>query len=176
MSVINRILATLLALTLFLGGLLTVADVVLVQLGRPPFLVPTAQWSSWLRRQSFDAGVVRTVCAGLVLLGLLLLISVLRRGRPHAVALPTRTDGVRVTASRRQVQHTLAAAAGRVDGVHDAHVKANRRTVRVKAATPLRDPGDLQERITSAITGRLDDLGLDGTLRPRVTVSAKGSR
>jgi hypothetical protein len=176
MSVINRILATLLALVLLLGGLLTVVDVVLVQVGRPPFLVPTARWSSWLRGQSFDAGIVRAVCAGLVLLGLLLLISALRRGRPHAVPLPAQTDGVRVTATRRQVQHALAAAAGRVDGVHDAHVKAKRRTVRVKAATPLRDPGDLQQRITSVITGRLDDLGLDGTLRPRVTLSTKGSR
>lgn len=176
MSVINRILATLFALALFLGGLLTAVDVVLVQLGRPPFLVPVAQWSSWFRVQTFDASIVRAVCAGLVLLGLLLLLSALRRGRPHALVLPTRTEGVRVTASRRQLQHTLAAAAGRVDGVHDARVKAKRRAVRVKAATPLRDPGDLQQRITTAVTGRLADLGLDGTLRPHVTVSGKGNR
>jgi hypothetical protein len=176
MHVINRLLATVFSLALFLGGLLTAVNVVLVQLGRPSFLVPTGQWSAWFRAQTFDAGIVRGVCAGLVLLGLLLLVAALRRGRPHALPLPSRTEGVRITASRKEVQHSLAATAGRVDGVQDAHVKAKRRKVRVKASTPLRDAGDLQQRVTTAISGRLGDLGLDGTLRPRVTVSSKGSR
>ena len=50
-------------------------------------------------------------------------------------------------------------------------MKARRRTVRVRAATALRDPGDLQSRVTEAVTQRLDELGLSGSLRPRVTVS-----
>ena len=40
MTVVNRVLATLLALALLLGGLLAVVEIVLAALGRPPWLVP----------------------------------------------------------------------------------------------------------------------------------------
>ena len=176
MHLINRVLATILALALFLGGLLTVVDVVLVQLHRPAWLVPIGAWSSWLRAQTFGAGLVRAICIGRALLGLLLLLAALRRGRPGALPLPSRHDGVKVTASRRQVQQTLSTAARRVDGVHGARVKAGRRKVRVKATTPLRDPGDLQQRINAAVTERLGELELTDRVRPRVSLSSKGTR
>ncbi len=78
--------------------------------------------------------------------------------------------------SRRGLERTLRAAATRPDGVRDAQVKARRRTVRVRAATALRDPADLQSRVTQAVTERLEELGLAGTLRPRVTVSKGAGR
>jgi hypothetical protein len=105
----------------------------------------------------------------------LLLVVALHRGRPRALTLPAEHDGVRVTASRRGLERMLSAAAGRVDGVESARVTVGRRRVRVIAMTPLRDPGDLQDRVATVISGRLAALGLTD-LRPRLTVSRKGAR
>ncbi len=176
MTVVNRVLATLLALALLLGGLLAVVEVVLAALGRPPWLVPHPDWTSWLTDQDLGSTIVRATLIGAVALGLGLLVLALRRGRPGAVPLPARVESVRTTASRRGIERTLRAAATRPDGVRDALVRARHRTVRVRAATALRDPGDLQSRVTEAVTQRLEELGLSGSLRPRVTVSKGAGR
>jgi hypothetical protein len=173
---LNRLLATLLALALFLGGLLAVAEIVLAALGRPAWLAPHQQWSSWLREQTFSDGIVRAALIGLALLGLLLLIAALRRGKPGALRLPARTDGTRVSASRRGIERSLATAARRADGVRDARARARRRSVRVKATTALRSTDDLRQPVTATVTERLEQLGLAGVLRPRVTVSRESAR
>ncbi len=176
MHVVNRVLATLLALALLLGGLLAVVEIVLAQLDRPHWLVPHEQWSSTLAEQTFVGSVVRAVLIGLVVLGLLLLVLALRRGKPGSLQLPSRTQGVQVSASRRGIERSLGTAARRTDGVRSARVKAGRRAVRVKAATALRSPDELKQPVTTAVTGRLEQLGLDGVLRPRVTVTKESSR
>ncbi len=170
MRALNRSLATLLALILLLGGLLAVVEIVLAQLGRPYWLIPHEQWSSGLAEQTFLDGVVRAVLIGLVVLGLVLLILALRRGKPGSVQLPSRTDGVHVSASRRGIERSLSTAARRADGIRSARVKAGRRAVRVKAVTALRSTGELKEPVSSAVTGRLEQLGLGGVLRPRVSI------
>lgn len=176
MHVLNRIVSTLLALALFAGSLLGVAEIVLASLDRPYWLVPHPDWSAWLGEQTFASGVARIVFIGLVLLGLGLLVLALRRGRPGSLALPARGDGVRVTASRRGIERTLSRAAQSADGVRDATVRAGRRKVRVTAHTALREPGDLIQRVTAAVDGRLEELGLSETVRSQVTVSGKGNR
>jgi hypothetical protein len=165
------VLATVLAAALFLGGLLAAVDVLLVQAGRTAFLVPTGQWAGWLRAQTFGAGIVRLICGALAVVGLLVLISALRPGRPGALRLPPRAEGITVTARRRELERTLATAATRVDGVSSARAKARRRSVRLHAATTLRQPGDLPTRVHQAVTARLNELGLGGTLRPRITLT-----
>jgi multisubunit Na+/H+ antiporter MnhC subunit len=176
MHVVNRVLATLLALALLVGGLLAVVEIVLAQLGRPSWLVPHEQWSSGLAGQTFIDPVVRAVLIGLVVLGLALLVLALRRGKPRSVRLPSRNEGVRVSASRRGIERSLSTAARRADGVRAARAKAGRRTVRVKAVTALRSTGDLQEPVATAVTGRLEQLGLGGILRPRVSIKKESSR
>ncbi|MCA0144004.1 DUF6286 domain-containing protein [Blastococcus sp. LR1] len=176
MSIVNRVIATVLALALLLGGLLAVVEIVLAALGRPYSLVPHPMWSTWLGEQSFTDGVVRAVLIGLIIIGLLLLVVALRRGKPGSLTLPGRTDGVRVTASRRGIERSLSTAARRADGVKSASAKAGRRIVRVKAATAMRSPQELQQPVTAAVTERLGELGLSDVLRPRVTVSGKSSR
>lgn len=176
MHVLNRVICTLLALALFLGGLLAAAEIVLAMLGRPSWLVPHEQWARWLAGETFSGGVVRAALIGFVVLGLLFLLAALRRGKPGSLQLPARTEGVRVTASRRGIERTVSTAARRADGVRSARAKAGRRSVRVKASTALRSPGELQQPVTAAVTERLDELGLTGVLRPRVTVSGEASR
>jgi hypothetical protein len=176
MTVVNRVLATLLALILLLGGLLAVIEIVLAALGRSPWLAPHPDWTAWLGDQTLAPAAVRAALIGAAVLGLVLLVLALRRGRPGALPLPARVEAVRTTASRRGIERTLRAAATRPDGVREARVRARRRTVRVKAATALRDPADLQSQVADAVTRRLDELGLAGTLRPRVTVSKGAAR
>lgn len=176
MHVLNRVLATLLALALLLGGLLAVVEIVLAALDRPLWLVPHEDWSSWLTEQTFSGGIVRALFIGLVLLGLLLLVAALRRGKPGTLPLPGRTDGVRVSASRRGIERSVATAARRIDGVRDARARAGRRAVRVKTKTAMRASGDLQQRVTAAVSDRVEQLGLSGVLQPKVTVSQEKAR
>ncbi|RBY91665.1 hypothetical protein DQ244_10185 [Blastococcus sp. TBT05-19] len=176
MRLVNRILATLLALALLGGAVIALVEIVLAAFGRGPWLVPYPAWATWLSEQTFDAGVVRAVLIGLVVLGLVLLVLALRRGRPGSLPLPTTTEGVRVTASRRGLERTLTTAATRPEGISAGRVKASRRSARVKVTTNLREPGDLQGAVTSSVSDRLAELGLDGTVRPRVTLSRKAAR
>jgi hypothetical protein len=176
MHLLNRVLATLLALTLFLGGLLAVAEIVLAALDRPAWLIPHQQWNSWLAEQTFADALVRAALIALALLGLLLLTAALRRGKPGTLRLPGRTDGVRVSASRRGIERSLATAARRADGVRAARARARRRSVRIKATTALRSTDGLRQPVTTVVTERLDQLGLSGVLRPRITVSREKSR
>src|ERR671917_2044655 len=171
MNLLNRLLAVLLALALLLGGLLAAAEIVLAQLRRPRWLVPHEQWSSWLGTQTWDTSTVRTWLIVIGVIGLLLLLIALRRGRPAGLAV--RTDsappGVRTTATRRGIEKTLESAVGDVDGVSSVKTSVGRRRVDVKATTNTR--GGQEKQVQQAVTDRLAALGLQRTLRPRVTTT-----
>lgn len=176
MSTFNRVLSALLALALFLGGLLVAIECVLAALGRPGWVIPRQQWTSALTSQAWDQTLVRLIAAGAIVVGLLLLVAALRRGAPGTIALPTTTDGVDVRAQRRGLERTVASAARRTDGVTSAHATATRRAMKVTAATSLRDAGDLQPAVRRAVDARLGELGLDGQLRSKISLEKKGSR
>ena len=179
-AVLNRVLAALLALALVLGGLLAAVEIVLARLGRPAWLVPHEQWSGWLSQQTWDGALVRLVLAGLVVVGLLLLVPALRRGKPHALPLAAPdgagSPGVRVTASRRGIERDLATVARRAPGVTRASARVTRRKAVVRASTSLRSEGDLRERVAADVTARLQETGLAATLRPRVRLTKEESR
>ena len=92
-----------------------------------------------------------------------------RPGNPRAPGLPQgrRSPGSGVTSSPAGRWTRLG---GR------ARARARRRSVRVKATTALRSTDNLQQPVTAAVTERLDQLGLSGVLRPRVTVAGEKSR
>ncbi len=172
MTLLNRILSALLAIGLLMAGLLAAAEIVLAQLGQRYWLVPHQQWSSWLGQQTWDATILRAVLVGVGVLGLLLLIAALRPGKPSAVALPARSGtGTVVSASRRGLEKTIAAAAQRPEGINSATADGRRRTVRVKARTGTRSKTDLEQQVTAAVSQRLTELDLSVTLRPRITIS-----
>lgn len=180
MNLLNRILSAVLALALLLGGSLAVVEIVLAQLGRPSWLVPHEQWSQWLASRGWDDSVVRVILAGLVILGIVLLLLAMRRGKPRLVALPATggddASGITLTASRRDVERSLAAAARRTGGVRKASAKVTRRRVKVQAQTTTRSRGDdIASQVTAAVSDRLTDLGLADRLAPRVTLSRKES-
>ncbi|NMR20078.1 DUF6286 domain-containing protein [Cellulomonas fimi] len=178
MVLTHRILAALFALALLLGGFLGAVEILLARLGQPPWLVPHPQWSAWLGGQTWDAGAVRTALAVLALLGLLLVILALRRGKPRALALPPRPGhtpaGVTVTANRRGVEASLSAAARRTSAVSSAATTLGGRSATTTVVTSTRSAGNLQRDVTTAISRRLAELGLADTVRPRVTIKHKG--
>lgn len=175
-SWLTRGLSALLALALLLGSLLAIAEIAAAAADRGPWLVPYPDWTAWLREHSWDDSIVITVLVGLVVVGLLLLFLAVRRGKPTTLPLRARTTGVDVKASRKSVERSLAAAASRTTGVTGAEATIRRRSARVRARTATGPQPGLREEVDSAVTARLNSLGLARSLRPRINVYAKDQR
>jgi hypothetical protein len=173
---VTRVLSALLALALVVGSVLAIVEIVAAALDRGPALVPYPDWTSWARSHDWnDWSVIATLC-GLVLLGLLFLFLAFRRGKPASLALSGRTEGVDVTASRRSVEKSLAAAAARTAGVTGASASVGRRTARVRARTAARSELGIREEVESAVRSRLNSLELLRPLRARVDLKTKDTR
>ena len=168
-----RIVSVLLAAALLALGLLVTVEIVLAALGQPAWVLPYSQVATTLRDQSWDSVVARAAAAGLCLLGLLLLLPALRRGKPTALPLAPLNDGVDAHVSRRGLQRTLAAAAGRVDGIGSAKAKVGGRMVTVRTTTRLRDSSVLPAQVDTAVREELDTLGLDRPLAVKVTTKRR---
>lgn len=179
MALTRRILSVLLALVLLLGGLLAAVEIVLALLGRQPWLIPVDDWSTKLREQTWDESTVRAVLVGMVVVGLVLLVVGLSRGRPAALTLATHADDpsqVTVTASRRGIERSLEQAVREADGITGAKVTVSRRTATVWATSRTRAPGDLRAGVESAVADRLADLGLTDKLRAKVRVTSREAK
>ena len=169
-----RVLSLLLAVALIALGALVVAEVVLAAFGRPP-LVPYADVVASLRDSRWSSVLARAVAAGLAVLGLLLLVLALRRGKPATLPLVDGVDGVRASVQRRGLQRRLSADAARVDGVRRAKVRVGRRRVKVKAASGLRDTTGLAEQVEQRLQASLDVLALQRPLPLKVRTTRRTS-
>ena len=176
MALTRRILSVLLALVLLLGGLLAAVEIVLALLDRPSWLIPREEWANDVTDQTWDSSTVRAILVGLIVVGLVLLLVGLSRGRPAALALSPREGTppqVTVTASRRGIERSLEQAAREAEGITDAKATVSRRTATVWATSRTRSPGDLRAGVESALAARLADLGLAGRLRTKVRVTSR---
>lgn len=173
---VTRAVCALLALAVLLGSLLAVVEIAAAALDRPPVLVQHAEWANWLRTHSWDDWIVDAALVGLVVLGLLFLLLGLRRGKPKALLLHSRTDGVQVTASRRSVEKTLAAAAARTTGIAGASASVNRRRARVDARAVVPSTSGVRDDVETAVRGRLDSLGLERPMGTRIELTAEDRR
>ena len=169
-TITNRVLSALLALLLVVGGLLVAVEIVLAQLGRQALLIPSSAWASWLGGQTWDTFTVRLVLAGLVVVGLLLLILALRPGKPRRLALPATGSNLHVSIARRALQQNLADTAARASGVASASAKAGRRTVTVTATTANPNNTEVQKAAQAMVNQRLEQLGLARRLHSRVRI------
>nr|WP_246497134.1 DUF6286 domain-containing protein [Sphaerisporangium rubeum] len=106
-----------------------------------------------------------------VLLGLVLLGLGVTPGRPRLVPLasddPLSAVGITKGAARRY----MAAVADDVEGVSRARARLGRRRLDVRVTTPLREPGDLRERVTAAVERHLEELA--PLRRPKVRVAVR---
>jgi len=172
----TRALSALVALALFLGSLLVIVEIVLAAAGRGPWLIRYPDWTAWIRQRSWNDEVVKAILVGLVVVGLLLVFLAVRRGRPATLPLRGRTPGVDVTASRKSVERSLAAAVSRTSGITGADASVRRRSARIEARAASRSSSGLRQEVEAAARARLDSLGLRRDLRTRVRVSAGDRR
>lgn len=170
---ILRVLSVLLAAALLALGVVVSVEIVLAALGQPAWVLPYAAVAATLREQTWDSVLARAVATGLCALGLLLLLPALRRGKPTALPLTPLTEGVDTHVSRRGLQRTLSAAAGRVDGVRQAQATVGRRKVKVSTTSRLRDTSELPSQVDTAIRDQLETLGLSRPLAVKVTTRGR---
>lgn len=169
-AVINRVVAATLALALALVSLWGLVEIVLAQLGRPPWLLDVDEAQKWLRSHTWSEAPIVTIATALMVAGLGLILLGLRRGRPGEVAMASSAEALTVAASRRSIDRALVHAAERQDGVQEASAKAGRRSVRVVARTPLTNTGDVKQRVSTAVRQQLDDLALASPPKPRIKI------
>ncbi len=176
MRVLDRLLSVVIALLLLVLGLVVAAEVVHTLVGQPGYLVlPWAVLASWARSHSFGDPAVLALGGLVGVAGLALLVGELRGRRPALQVLEPRTDGVVTAVTRSSLNRALAARAEDVDGVRGASSRLRRRRADLTAVTTLRDPGDLEARVDTAVTDWVGHLGLVATPAVRVRLKRKAS-
>ena len=160
MRLVNRVASLLLALVLLAGGLLVVAEVIVIALDRPSLVVDRAGWYGTLTTTRLGQPEIRAAAVGVAVLGLLILIGQLRRWTPDR--LPTGlADGWHL--QRRSVERRLATAADTVPGVTTATARLRRRGTVWRAQ--IRAIGDASARpaVETAVRRELDRLAAPAT-------------
>lgn len=174
MRVYFRVLSALLAAALVVLGVLVVIEVILAALNKSSWVLPYSSVASTLRDHSWNSAVGRWIAVVLVVVGLLLLLPALRRGRPSDLPLSPMTDGVDASVDRKGLQRALRDAAQRIDGVSGAKAKVSRRKIQLRAESMLKEPGDLPQRVDSQVRSALQELSLEKDLK--IDVQTNGSR
>jgi hypothetical protein len=114
---------------------------------------------------------VRVVLLTVAVVGLALLVAQLVPRRTRLLPIADPTPGVTAATTRRSLERALRRAASSADGIVSASVTANRRRVKVRAVTGLRDLTGIRESLVSAVTEQLDGIGL--SRRPALSVSLR---
>ena len=174
LRIIDRIVAGIVALALIAGGVVLALEIAVQAGGREePWAFP---WDTWYREATdtlWSDPTVRAVCIGLLVAAVLLLVLQFARRRPSALPVRQRADAVQVDLDRRGLEHWLEARLGKVDGVASLNVRAQRRKLRVRAATMSRDTAPIERRLQEVATGEVAELDLvrppsvDVDVRPR---------
>ena len=168
MRAVDRVLALLLGLAGLAFGVLVVAEVINAALNRPALFLPYRQAASFLRERPWSDGLVITIAALLLAVGLLLLIAELRpRRRAHLVLQPLDPQ-VTTTLSTRSVARVLENAAVHTAGVQRARATVRGRRVRLRLDVPARESADIANQAERNARSALDGLQLRRS--PRLTV------
>lgn len=172
MRAFNRILCTLLAVAIAVAGVLTVIEVIAAASDHDPVVVKWHGLVDRLAGNEWKTAGPRVTAIILIIVGLLLLMFALRRGKPATVALTTGASDVDMTTTRRSLQRSLATGAESVDGIASAKVGVKRRKVTVAArAVSGVTREDATSRLTRAMQERLDGLALADARRLKVRVT-----
>ena len=172
MRLINRPLAALLSIALITVGVLIIVEVAADRIVNHPALIHWHRVYDWAERTSWTQGSVRVGSIVIVILGVILLLAQLRRGKPQR--LPSDSDVTDAAYTRRGVAATIRGAVNDVDGINHSTVTVKRRKITVRATTAGHQPytaQSLHEAAAQAARHRLDTLALSPapTLAVRVT-------
>ncbi|MGI8807487.1 MAG: DUF6286 domain-containing protein [Acidimicrobiales bacterium] len=174
MRVANRVVAAVLALGLFVVGLLVAVEIVVAGFDRRPWVLPHDDWYTSARLRAWDSAPPRWIFIGLVAAGLALLVGQLARRRPTSLALSP--GAVPADLGRRSLERSLVREATRVDGVSAAKAKVGEDRAEVVASSNRRQTDDLGPLVTQALDRRMSTLGLARPPAVRVKVHGRSSR
>ncbi|CAN5232357.1 hypothetical protein BH24ACT1_BH24ACT1_07210 [soil metagenome] len=170
MRIVDRVLSAVLALVLLAGGLVVAVEIVLAGLGRPAWLVPHDRWAASARTTPWSETDLRLVFAGMIAVGVLLLVVEGARRRPDALLLAGRGPRVVSELDRRGVERWLVERIEGVEGVVGAGVHVGAKSAVVEATSLARDTGTIDQGVRQVAVDALNSLGLDHPLRVRVKV------
>lgn len=164
--------ASLVALVVLTSCVLLGVSCAQVVSGQRPWL-PFAAMAALAATLTVSSPSVLAGACVLGVLGLLLLIAALTPG--SATVLPLQPGPTQLVSgvTRGSLTTALAVAAGDVDGVDKARVRAGARRVHATVRTPLREPGPLREQVHAAISTRLTDIAPTRSPRIRVRVRTR---
>lgn len=166
--------AVLTAAALATAATLVVAEVITALLfHHPANVLPVAGLARLGRDTRWDDPLALAVAAIVAVLGLLLFLLALTPGRRRAIALASDDSDTVVGITVRGLRRQIARAATSVDGITHARVGVGRRSLRVRATSPLRDTHGLAEQVRGTITERLEELKPLHPPRLHVTVRCR---
>jgi hypothetical protein len=169
----RSVLASLVAAVLGAAGVTVAIDVISVQTGHPALIYPYRQIASQLRAARWDDTAIMAVACAFAFVGLLLVVAAVVPGRLRVLAVAAPAPEVAVGTSRRSFGRAIRSAALGVDGISSVRVRLRRRSVKLKAKTPLRDRSGLGDQVKDAVTARLDMIAPQRTLRVKVRLRTK---
>jgi hypothetical protein len=165
--------AALVALVLLAAAVLVAVSCVQVLIGAQPW-VPFATAAATAAALTPSSPAVLATAGAIALVGLALVGAAVLPGPATVLPLSSADGPVRAGVTRGGVRVTLAAAAGRVDGVARADVQVRRRRVVARIRTDRSDPGPVTDRVRDALAARLADIGLDRRPAVRVRTTTVG--
>ncbi|WP_027341298.1 DUF6286 domain-containing protein [Hamadaea tsunoensis] len=171
--IVNRLLGVVLALALVAGAAVVIVEVVGVLVGARPVLVDWPAALDWARRTRWDAGVVRTAGAAILLVGLALTVFELWPSRAGRLPVDSDEPGLEAAVTRRGVQQEVRAAVAEVDGASPRHVSVRPGRIRVRIASRIagQEPQGLRDAVLASVGSHLDRLHL--RRRPSLAVSVE---
>jgi Family of unknown function (DUF6286) len=178
MRVFDRVVAVILGLVLLGLGALVTAEVIWSKgLERSGHLVlPYESSSRYLHQHVWSSNPIRAITAAVAAVGLIVLLLELKRRRPGLLTMEGSTAGVVTGISRRSLGRALTRVATSIPGIGGAKTRVSRRRATVRARSPLRDPGDLQQQLDRELSESLDSIQLTRPLRLRTRLSHREER
>ncbi len=175
MRAVVRLITSLAGLAALAAGVLLIVEIIgaWTRRGSGGVLVPWSAARPALDGLSWQDLPVRLVAAGLLLLGLVLLLAALRAGRKEIRLLDPAPE-VTVTTDPRSLARLVGHQVRAQDGVAGASVTADRRRVRVRATGKFRVVGDLRDRLSQTTAGTVGELPLQRA--PKVSVSVSPAK
>ncbi|KAB2347011.1 DUF6286 domain-containing protein [Actinomadura rudentiformis] len=164
------------ATTLTVAGTIVAIETISALAGSPAGVIPYERLADRLARTGWRSTAVIAAGAVALLLGLAALLAGLLPGHTKLIRLRTDDPDLVMGVTGRGLRTAAATAARDVDLVSDVHrVKARRNRVIVTVVTPVRDTGELKEKVRDAVRARFDELGVDPPRTVGVRVRRKGA-
>ncbi|MFI0446744.1 DUF6286 domain-containing protein [Actinomadura sp. 6N118] len=164
------------AIVLTVVGTVVAIETITALAGSPAGVVPYERLADWLADTGWRSAATITAGGVTLFLGLAALLAGLFPGHTRLIRLRTDDPDLVMGVTERGLRTAAGTAARDVDLVSDVQrVKTRRNRVVVTVVTPVRDTGNLKEKVRDAVRARFDELGVDPPRNVGVRVRRKGA-